>query len=394
MLGEGPVKNKGIAIIEAGQTFGGGRLQALYGFNSNSSSGGFLRMITYHTPWCLDPRDRTFITKSSPFYNLASEEVQRQYIMPEFKELSERHTEVIGELLRTNKGFAPIQLVGLYLSLVGNAILEHIYKKYGLKVFYPGRKATQIRRVKEGEQVYWLTEATSADGTNTLTFKSKHVVLGTGSNQDNQQPLDPALGLRPETLFLTSDQALRSDNFLEILNRVKEAKGKCKITFLGGNHSAFSVLYLLFRSPVRPKLLEQLPSALPVHVLDECPSCNTCPHRLDHQKGTACKCGLECACLSKPYLPVNNKGVDDFQWPIFADGDSVTVVTRTPMRVFFESKEAAREWNYSRYQEEDIAPDSGFIDFYTGVKAEARDLWKDIQRGEFKWVKFVNAPTV
>ena len=67
-----------------------------------------MRMITYHAPWCLDPRDRSFLTKTSQFYNLPSEAAQREYILPEFKELSEQHSEVIGEILKVNKGFAPI----------------------------------------------------------------------------------------------------------------------------------------------------------------------------------------------------------------------------------------------------------------------------------------------
>ena len=89
---------------------------------------------------------------------------------------------------------------------------------------------------------------------------------------------------------------------------------------------------------------------------------------------------------------MNNRGVDEYEWPIFRDGDSITVVTRTPTRVFFESKEAAKEWNYVReILEEDKAEDTGFSDFFTGLKAEARDLWKDIQRGQHKWVQYANA---
>ena len=76
-------------------------------------------------------------------------------------------------------------------------------------------------------------------------------------------------------MFLTSDEALRSDNFLEILKRVKSVSGKCKITFLGGNHSAFSVLALLLRSPVRPKLMQELPSSFEYARLAECKACHT-----------------------------------------------------------------------------------------------------------------------
>lgn len=43
-----PMKSvKGIAIIEASPSFGGGNLQKIYGIKSNTSATGFLKIIMY-----------------------------------------------------------------------------------------------------------------------------------------------------------------------------------------------------------------------------------------------------------------------------------------------------------------------------------------------------------
>lgn len=64
--------------------------------------------------------------------------------------------------------------------------------------------------------------------------------------------------IRDSAYMFTSDQVLRFQGFLELVKIIKSYKGTCRIAIVGGQHSAFSVLYLLLYGPNRIKLFEDI----------------------------------------------------------------------------------------------------------------------------------------
>ena len=74
--------------------------------------------------------------------------------MPPFASFAE-NSEIVRALQRYGKRVAPLQLIGTFLTFVGNAMLKDIYERFSRKIFYGNAKAKKIQQV---DDVYWLTE--------------------------------------------------------------------------------------------------------------------------------------------------------------------------------------------------------------------------------------------
>lgn len=55
-----------------------------------------------------------------------------------------------------------------------------------------------------------------------------------------------------------SDEVLKFEGYMRLLRKIRERSGNCKISILGGSHSAFSVVYLLLNGPIKIKGFEDI----------------------------------------------------------------------------------------------------------------------------------------
>jgi hypothetical protein len=65
-------------------------------------------------------------------------------------------------------------------------------------------------------------------------------------------------GLREHTIVFQSDYVLKQEGFQQLVQRIKQYRGSCRISILGGSHSAFSVLYLLINGPCKIRCFEEM----------------------------------------------------------------------------------------------------------------------------------------
>jgi hypothetical protein len=63
-----------------------------------------------------------------------------------------------------------------------------------------------------------------------------------------------------------------------------------------------------------------------------CNYCVSCPYGLTHSKIKKCTCGLPCACLGIPQIPVD----EGFAiWPVLSGEDKIQIVYRRQIKVHY-----------------------------------------------------------
>jgi hypothetical protein len=70
----------------------------------------------------------------------------------------------------------------------------------------------------------------------------------------------------------------------------------------------------------------------------------------------------------------------------------VRIIYREKIRVFFDNAQEAKDWNYTDYDTGRKA--DGFIYAFTGLRGDAKQLWRKVQLGEEPRLKLVQAATV
>jgi len=67
---------------------------------------------------------------------------------------------------------------------------------------------------------------------------------------------------------------------------------------------------------------------------------------------------------------------------------------RDKLRVFYATVKAAKEDNYCQYNENVFSNNNGYVYSYSGLRGDAKKLFRDVNKGVEKRVKFVKAPTI
>ena len=62
--------------------------------------------------------------------------------------------------------------------------------------------------------------------------------------------------------------------------------------------------------------------------------------------------------------------------------------------MFYSTVKAAKEDNYCQYNEHVFTNPNGYVYSYSGLRGDSKRLFRDVNRGFEKRVKFVKAPTV
>jgi hypothetical protein len=78
--------------------------------------------------------------------------------------------------------------------------------------------------------------------------------------------------------------------------------------------------------------------------------------------------------------------------PQFGEGD-IKILYRDQIRVFYSKVKFAQEDGYNEYKQTVFSNKNGFLYSFTGLRGDARNLYKKIKAGTEKRVKLVKCPT-
>lgn len=130
--------SNGIAIVESREQFGGGNIQHYNTIKSNTYGYMFLEIIRYGR---LSKEDKKQLKNSS------------KYMMP-FAEFAET-SEIVKAMEKLTHGSVPLGLVGVFMSFVGNVMLNDIHSRFNKKIFYGRSTAKKITQMVDG---FWMVE--------------------------------------------------------------------------------------------------------------------------------------------------------------------------------------------------------------------------------------------
>jgi hypothetical protein len=238
-----------------------------------------------------------------------------------------------------------------------------------------------------------------------VTFRSKAVVLSNGGSQsvpDSQFKLFPAVS---RDRYVLADHLLRRDYFKQILTRIKEQRLK-KIVIVGGSHSGFSSAWLLLNGPAtynknlaaKPqtkRFMEHPPSA-PIKSITGCTECCTSQSK----GGDKCPGGANCQCQCKCYgwFQFRDWEYDHATEGIEHDllkeeGAYIKILYRDRIKVFYSRVKDAEFDGYTDFKPLSFSNKNGFLYSFTGLRGDAKRLYKRIMKGEEKRVQLVKAET-
>jgi hypothetical protein len=196
----------------------------------------------------------TNLAKRSDSNPQVNKKLIRHY-MPPFVRFAES-SELVKSLQKYGKRVAPLQLIGTFLSFVGNIMLHDIFTRFGKKIFFGN---CQAKRITQHEHGIWVTEAVfiKSKMPMKIIFRSKNVIMASGSNQFVPKNFIKDFCIRPSSQVMTSDYVLKDKGFMKLVQLIRNRQGKCRISIMGGSHSAFSVLQLLLNGQVKIGLFEE-----------------------------------------------------------------------------------------------------------------------------------------
>jgi len=228
-----------------------------------------------------------------------------------------RRSAVAESIAHMGHGPVPLEWVGAYLQEVGRA-LEELVADHPTSGFFPRTRADAVRQLAHGG---FATEAivSSDDRAPTRrTFLSQAVVLATGGRQSRQDVLSRTL-VPGVPLNDYADKVLLTDVVLTRpgvaeLRQRLAAAASSRVVVIGSSHSAFSSLWTLLN------LVHGAP---------------------------------------------------------FADG-AITLLHRSPLRLFYASRDAAARDAYTDFDEADICPLTGRVHRLGGLRFDSGDLLRRI----------------
>lgn len=176
--------------------------------------------------------------------------------------------DLVKRLEKYGKQVAPLELIGTFLSFVGNTMLFDILQTYSKKIFYPRHKAKKVKQIIRNGEVIWSTEVVKNEQ-QTVTFLSKNVIMATGASQ---------ILNRQRKNSVTSDYFLKQEGYEKIANYLRSIDGPKNVCVLGSSHSGFSVVNVLVNGPCQMERTYNLH----YHQQDNCFKCKSCSMGLTH----------------------------------------------------------------------------------------------------------------
>ena len=171
-----------------------------------------------------------------------------------------------------------------------------------------------------------------------------------------------------------------------------------KVVIIGGSHSGFSAAWLLMNGPadvlhnshVKPTCSinhteKGKPFEFPYCQLKQAQDCTLC-----------CICkrqkGCDCVCKCYGFFKYQTTDFDYAELPQW-NPDSIKILYRENIRVFYSKVEFAQQDNYTEYNPTVFSNKKGFLYSFTGLRGDARTLYREIKSGKESRVQLVKCPT-
>ena len=158
---------------------------------------------------------------------------------------------------------------------------------------------------------------------------------------------------------------------------------------IGGSHSGFSAAWMLLHGPadvlhnthVRPSCQIQhldrnqpfkFPDAVYKTILD-CQLCCGCE--------TKSKNSCDCVCKCYGFFKYEPTEFDYKEMPNFEAGD-IKILYRENIRVFYNKVQFAQQDGYKEYKQSVFSNKNGYLYSFTGLRGDAKTLYKSIKEGK------------
>lgn len=182
------------------------------------------------------------------------------------------------------------------------------------------------------------------------------------------------------------------------LGRIRKPQGqKKKIVIVGGSHSGFSCTWLMLnqkpaheleRKEVSNIISKKAPGALR-KTLANCKVCCSC-------KQSESKCKI-CVCKCFGFFEFNEwraqevfKEFKDSKPLRFGDEiDEVIILYRDDIKVFYQRVQEAIKDGYTCFDKSDFQNENGYLYSFTGLRGDAKELYRSIAKGKETRVKLV-----
>jgi hypothetical protein len=308
----------GVVLIESGgaERLGRGRLGD-YNINSNTFACKFVRNVLGDKPGSSPPEGASG-TILEPL----------------------RMSAAASELVAIGQNPAPLPLVGQFLGQVG-AVVKAALDSCDTSACLCDTKVVALQQAGAG----WCIEADrSSNGGPPKRIKiyASKVVLAVGGRQET-----------PLSAFSTAHQSkvVSSDNVLSRagMQLLQQKLGRCpKVAIVGGSHSAFSTVWM-------------------------------CLNRIDFGAPRLSAVPSDSIKPAVPFLPPVEKNAaateDGAGWGAY----SISVLHRSAMQVFYNSKREAEADGYTDYKQ---VNKHGQIHSFGGLRCDAKRLFNDIRKGQ------------
>lgn len=158
-------------------------------------------------------------------------------------------------------------------------------------------------------------------------------------------------------------------------------KEKPKVVIIGASHSGFSSAWLMLNGPASYNSHNSL----------KLKKWSSFPESLKYQNENCAICNSECICLGSQFQ-YEEIEFDYGSLPEFSECQ-IKIIYRSPIRVFYENVNTAKKDGYHNYDKELFPKESSILYGYTGLRGDAKSLYKSIMGGEEKRIQLVEAIT-
>ena len=184
---------------------------------------------------------------------------------------------------------------------------------------------------------------------------------------------------------ILSDKFMRRDVFKKTMEKIKR-EGIKNITIIGGSASGWSTAWLLLNGPANfqhNNSIKSKPKNFPKANCNSIPGCRYCC--FCNRKNT-CKC--VCACFG------DFKYKDwDFDYSLLPSDISIKILYRDKIKVFYSTVNQAKIDGYKDFNPQLFSRKDGYLYSYTGIRGNAKALYKRVMSGREQRIKLVKAET-
>ena len=380
--------NTSILIIEKSETFGSGCL-AKYGINSNTSSEGFVRLISLQqdnskvNKYALSPpkninqgqnntkNDSSSNKVQTPIKNQSNEAAppnsKNTYIPCSiFQELF--NTKPVQTLLKLANNHAPLSLVGYFLDCIGNFMADYIYKHFTKNILMLNTEVFHIKMTMNDE--FFLSTQNTKTKLSSL-IKCKNLVLATGGKQRFQQKITTEiLKYKTQSEFMHSDYVLQEEGFNNLITTLN-LKPKKKVVIIGGSHSGFSCAWILLNKPSSYK--DIMVTSGPDYKIKYDIFCNNC-------RENSCCFGK---IVDRNWHKVKSLELKDHE------KIEISILYKDHIKVYYSSEKEALNDGYNIYNPKEAVNKNGNVYPFIGIRGDAKALYRSIVKNKESRVKLV-----